>query len=132
MKFNYQARTKTGEVQSGIVDASSKEAAITLLKSHQLFVTVLEETALPFYVKKIKLFEKISRKEIVAFSRQLAIMFKSEIPLIEILQTLSKQAENLALREKIIGMVEKIEGGIRFQKHSVFIRKFSALFMLIW
>ena len=111
MKFNYQARTKTGEIQSGVVEASSKEAAINVLKSYQLFVTAIEEIAVPFYAKKIKLFERISKKEIVTFSRQLAIMFKSEIPLIEILQTLAKQAENQALKEKIMGMVEKIEGG---------------------
>jgi len=116
MKFNYQARTKTGEIQSGVVEASSKETAINLLKSHRVFVTVLEEISPPFYAKKIRFLERISRKEIVAFSRQLAIMFKSEIPLIEILETLVKQAENQALREKIIGMIDKIEGGTSLSK----------------
>lgn len=116
MKFNYQARTKFGEIQSGVVEASSKEAAINLLKAHQLYVTALNETAVPFYRRKIKFFEKISRKEIVAFSRQLAIMFKSEIPLIEILQTLAKQTQNPIFREKILGMTEKVEGGSSLSK----------------
>ena len=99
-----------------MVEASSKDAAINLLKSYQLFVTAVEEIAPPFYAKKIRLFQRISKKEIVAFSRQLAIMFKSEIPLIEILQTLAKQTENQALKEKILGMVEKIEGGTSLSK----------------
>ncbi len=51
MKFNYQARTKAGEIQTGVVESSSKEAAINLLKSHQLYVTVLEEAIVPFYAK---------------------------------------------------------------------------------
>jgi type IV pilus assembly protein PilC len=116
MKFNYQARTKTGEVQSGVVEASSKETAANLLRTKDLFVTALKEVTAPFYAKKIKLFQRISRKEVVALSRQLSIMFKSEIPLVEILQTLAKQTGNQALKEKIVSMIEKVEGGSSLSK----------------
>ena len=116
MKFNYQARTKAGEIQPGIVEASSREAAVNVLRSHGLYVTLLEEVSPPFYARKIKIFERIPRKEIVAFSRQLSIMFKSEIPLIEILNTLAKQTRNLSLREKILDMVDKVEGGTPLSK----------------
>lgn len=116
MKFNYQARTKTGEIQSGIVEASSREAAINVLKIHGVYITFLGEVSPPFYARKIKIFERTSRKEIVAFSRQLSIMFKSEIPLIETLNTLAKQTQNLSLREKILDMVEKVEGGTSLSK----------------
>ena len=34
MKFNYLARTKEGEIQTGIVEASDKESAITTLHSY--------------------------------------------------------------------------------------------------
>jgi len=116
MRFNYQARTKTGEIQSGIIEASSKEAAINLLRSHNFYVTILEEEVPPFYAKKIRLFKRISKKEIVAFSRQLSIMFKAEIPLIEILETLNKQTQNPFLKEKILDMIEKVEGGTSLSK----------------
>ncbi len=116
MKFNYQARTKTGEIQSGVVEASSREAAANVLRSHDLYVTFLEEILPPFYAKKIKIFDRVSKKEIVIFSRQLAIMFKSEIPLIEILNTLSKQTPNLGLKEKILDMLDKVEGGTTLSK----------------
>ena len=60
MKFNYQARTKKGEVQTGAVEASSREAALSLLQKHQLFVTFLEGVGeKPFYAQKIKLFERM-------------------------------------------------------------------------
>ena len=116
MKFNYQARTKTGEIQSGIVEASSREAAVNVLKIHGVYVTFLGEVSPPFYARKIKILERTSRKEIVAFSRQLSIMFKSEIPLIDTLNTLAKQTQNLSLREKILDMVEKVEGGTSLSK----------------
>ena len=116
MKFNYQARTKYGEIQTGTVEASSREAAFNLLKSYQLYVTYLEEVKVPVYAKEIKFLERVSRKEIVAFSRQLAIMFKSNIPLIEILQTIAKQIENPFFRAKVLDIAEKIEGGEKLSK----------------
>jgi type II secretory pathway component PulF len=111
MKFNYQSRTKTGEVQTGIVEASNREAAFKVLKTHGLYVTVLEEVATPIYASKIKFFERISSRDIVVFSRQLAIMFKSKVPFTEIFQTLAQQTKNVSFKEKILRLSEEVEGG---------------------
>jgi len=112
MKFNYQARDQKGEVQSGQVEASSREAAVTLLQRHGLYITFLEEVAAPpFYAQIIKILERTSQKDIVLFSRQLAIMFKSRVPLVESLEVLAVQARNLDLKEKIFKISEEIEGG---------------------
>ena len=115
MKYNYQARTKKGEVQTGIVEASSREAAIVLLRKYGLYVTILEEaTALPVYAKRLKLFEGITRQDIVLFSRQLSIMFKSKVPLVESLNVLSSQTRNLDLKERILDLSGEVEGGTSF------------------
>jgi len=112
MKFNYQARNKEGEVQSGTVEASSREAAINLLQKHGLYVTILEEAAaLPIYAKRIKIFERVSAKELVLFSRQLSILFKSKVSLVEALQVLAIQAKNASFKEKIFKLAEDVEGG---------------------
>lgn len=112
MKFNYQARTKAGEVQTGIVEASSREAALDLLQRAQLFVTILEEAERgPFYAKKIKLFGGVSKKDLVAFSRQLSLMFKSRISLVQALGTLADQTKGREFKEKITLISEDIEGG---------------------
>jgi len=112
VKFNYQARTPTGEVQSGRVEASSRAAAISLLQRHGLYITFLEEVAAPpLFARRIKLFERISQRDIVLFSRQLAIMFKSRVPLVEALEVLATQSRNSDLKEKILKMAEEIEGG---------------------
>ena len=111
MKFNYQARTQEGRVQTGVIEASSREAAITLLQKYGLYVTFLELTKIPFYAKKVEIFQRISRKDVVVFSRQLAIMFKSDVPVIEALQTISDQTKNQNFKEKILKIAEKVEGG---------------------
>lgn len=103
-----------GQVQTGIIEAASKEAALSLLQSHGLYITFLEEESPPFYARKIKLFEKTSRKDIVLFSRQLSIMFKSKISLIESLQTLSSQTKNPDFKDKILKISDEVEGGMSF------------------
>ena len=115
MKFNYQARTKTGEVQSGIIEASSREAAVNLLYKYELYITLLEPVeAVPIYAKKLTLFKKVSRRDIVLFSRQLSLMFKSKVSLMESLQVLATQTKNLDFKEKISELSESIEGGTSF------------------
>lgn len=111
MKFNYQARTQEGQIQTGVVEASSREAALTLLQKYGLYITFLEIAKVPFYAKRIEISQRISRKDIVVFSRQLAIMFKSNVPVVEALQTLSNQTKNQNFKERILKISEKVEGG---------------------
>lgn len=116
MKFNYQTRTKTGEIHSGQIEASSKEAAILLLQKYGLYVTFLEEAVSPLYAKRVRIFESISSKDVVLFCRQLAIMFRSKVPLIESLRVLSSQATNTDFKEKILEISEEVESGTSLSK----------------
>jgi len=112
MRFNYQVRTKKGEVRAGVIEASSREAAISLLQKYGLYVTVLEEAREePFYARRLKIFEKVSQKDIVLFSRQLSIMFASKVTLVESLRTLANQTKASDFREKILKISEEVEGG---------------------
>lgn len=126
MKFNYQARTEKGEVRAGAIEASSRETAIGLLQKHGLYVTVLEESKeAPIYAKRIKFFERVSVKEIVLFSRQLAIMFTSKVSLVESLRTLANQTKNADFKEKILKISEEVEGGTSF---SLALSKYPKIF----
>ena len=116
MKFNYQTRTEDGKIQAGIIEASSKEAALSILQKNKFYVTYLEEDKLPFYAKKLAFGQGVSTKEVVLFSRQIAMMFNSKIPLIESLKILSDQTKNMAFKEKILNISETVEGGIAFSE----------------
>jgi len=130
MKFFYQARSKTGKIQAGTVEASDRDSAFELLKSRGLYVTSLEKAITPVYAKKIKLFERVSNKEIVAFSRQLAIMFKSKVPIVETFRTLAQQTKNDTFREKILKIAEEVEGGTSLsQALSMFPKLFSPFYI---
>lgn len=117
MKFNYQARDEKGETQTGVIDASSREAALQLLARRNLYITLLEETGeVPWYSKRVVFLEHISLRDVVNFSRQLAIMFKSQVSLVESLRVISQQSTNPAFKEKILKMSEGVEGGTSFSK----------------
>jgi len=117
MRFNYQARTKEGKVQVGIVEAPSKEAALALLQKHGFYITLLEKVeAQPFYARRIRIFERVTGKDVAIFCRQLAIMFSSRVPLAESLETLARQTTNPNFREKILKLAEDVEGGAAFSQ----------------
>lgn len=116
MQFAYQARTETGQVRTGIVEASSRDNALLVLQKYGLYVTYLAEEKVPFYAKKLNLFQKTGARDVVLFSRQLAIMFKSEVSLVESLRALSEQAGNRDLKEKILLLAQEVEGGSSFSQ----------------
>ena len=117
MKFNYQAKTKDGEVQTGVVEAPSPETAIALLQEHNLFVISLESAETLFYfLEKLNIFKGGSRKEVVLFSRQLSIMFKSNVSLVESLKVLSEQLKNPRFKEVVLKLANEVEGGTPFSK----------------
>ena len=117
MKFTYHAKTKDGRLHSGIVEASSKEGALTLLQKHDLFVTFLEEAGKePFYRKPIRFFERIKKKDVAIFSMQLAIMLGSKVPLSETLSVLAYQTGKQTFKEIILKVAEEVEGGTTLSK----------------
>ena len=110
--FNYQARSKDGETQTGRVEAPNKKMATDILHRHNLIVVAIEEAKeVPIYARRIKFFERIKSKDIVIFSRQLTTLFEAEVPLVTALQTISRQTENMSFREKISEISADIEGG---------------------
>lgn len=130
MKYNYQARSKEGKIQMGTVEATDKDAAVSVLKGRGLYVTAIEEFAPPMYAKRLKIFERISKKDIVLFCRQLSIMFKSRVPLVEIFHTFAKQTKNQNFREIILKIAEKVEGGSSLSEaFALYPKHFSSFFI---
>ena len=110
MRFKYQARTKSGEVKSGYIEATSRQAAAELLRREELFVTALKRSD-ENLGRKIKFFDGVSAKDIALFSRQLSVMFKANVSLVESLRTIGAQTGNSSFRDKIINISKDVEGG---------------------
>ncbi len=112
MKYRYQARSKEGKIEIGTVEASSKDAAAALLQKYNIFVTSLkEESPQAFFLKKFSFKRKISKKDLAIFSRQLAVMLESRVPVTQSLSGLASQTAKESFREKIRKLSQLVEEG---------------------
>lgn len=110
--FVWEGKTRQGAVQKGELAANSKEEVIALLRKQNILpINVASKP------KEIKLSfgaPKISDKDIVILTRQLATMIDAGLPLVQCLDILGSQTENKALG-KIVGQVRSdVEGGSTF------------------
>lgn len=112
MKFSYKARNKEGKVETGTIEASSKEAAVNLLQKYNIFVTSLDEQGVSGSVFKKVIFEKkVSRKELTIFFRQLSVMLESRVPVVQSLQSLASQTRKNNFKETITKISHLVEEG---------------------
>jgi len=112
MKFNYQARTKKGKIQTGVVEAGSQEAAIDTLQRYDLVVVFLEELSeVPFYTRSLRFLQRIKQKDITIFYRQLAILFEANVSPIDSLRILGEQGRNTIFRNLIFDIEKDVRGG---------------------
>jgi len=112
MKFNYKAKTKQGEIQSGVIEASSNEAAIEILQRHDLIVIFLQGTSdIPFYARSLKFFQRVKTKELTMFYRQLAILFEADVSPLESLRILGEQTKNSLFKDLIFKVEKDVKGG---------------------
>lgn len=118
MEFNYVARTKQGEMQTGIVEAGNRNGAVETLQSRGLILLDLKagESGGSIFSMKLKIFQRVKLKEMTTFSRQLATLVSAQVPLLSSLQTLSKQTENEYFKDTILEVANDVEGGAVLSK----------------
>lgn len=129
MKFKYQAKNKRGEVQRGFIEATSKRSAINICVKNGLEVINLEEIQTNSILSGIfKLWEGVNAKEFVIFSRQLATLIDSKVPLLNALQSIATQTDNKYFSLKTKEIMADVDGGLSlsesFGKHPEVFSKF--------
>ncbi len=130
MKFSYQARTKHGDVQSGFIEASSKDVALEILREYGFFVTSLVKDERAFWQKKVTFLSEAGKRDITVFTRQLSIMSKSDITLTGALESIAGQTKKIGFREKILKIADAIQNGSSFsQAISYFPNTFSPFYI---
>jgi len=115
-KFNWEARSKTGAAQKGVMEAASAaivEAQLRKVGFSNIAVTeiaVKTSFRLPSFGKS----GKVSTKDLVIFTRQFATMIDSGLPLVQCLEILSSQQENKTFKDILYKVKESVEGGSTF------------------
>ncbi len=114
--FNWEARTKSGGVQNGTIEAASIEIVEAQLKKFGYSNIVIKEQVKGFSFK-LPSFKKggsVQTKDLVVFTRQFATMIDSGLPLVQCLEILSSQQENKTFKDVLYKVKESVESGSTF------------------
>src|SRR3989339_135702 len=114
MKFKYTARTKTGEMQAGQVEAGDRQEAIDTLQNHGLMVATLNKEEKSFLTMQFSIFSRVKNKDLVAFSRQLSTLFGAKVSLVTSLKILATQTTSMHFQEVIFDVANSVEAGEAF------------------
>src|SRR3989338_7760310 len=120
--YKYRALNKNGQLQKGLVEAATVEAVAELLAERKLtIVAVAEGKQNVMSLGAIPFFNKAKKKNVVIFSRQLAVMIAATVPIVQALRILIVQTEDKILKQIISDMANDIDGGMKlssaFAKH---------------
>lgn len=110
MRFYYQGKKLTGEIESGEIEALDQKEARAILESQGIFVEFLKETPPSLFEKEI-IFERIKEKDLVFFFYQLATLVSAGVPLVEALKVLEAQTKKRILKEKILEITKEVASG---------------------
>jgi type IV pilus assembly protein PilC len=135
-RFNYVALDTRGEEATGLVDAPSSNAAISQLRQAGYFPTSVIEEAIaspdgqearqraakmagitkPRAKKGVVLFarKKVKSKILMIFTRQLATLIDSGLPLLRSLNVLTKQERDKVLKKTINKIADSVQSGSTF------------------
>jgi len=115
MDFKYVAYNQQREVVKGKVDASSEAVALDLLNYGGLRVLTLKGVT-PFFRLGKLTSARIKPKEIVMFSRQLALLVESGIDIAAALDLLQEQVPNRTLKQAVASIAADIRGGAKLSQ----------------
>ena len=113
MKYIYKAKTAGGEEKTGEIEADNLTTAAEILRKQNLFIASL----VPIKEAKVsldfldKIFKKISLRDKVIFTQQLAVMLRSGFALVPALKILEKQTTNKFFSQTISKIAEEVRGG---------------------
>jgi type IV pilus assembly protein PilC len=135
-RFNYVALDTRGQEATGLVEAPSSNAAINQLRQAGYFPTSVIEEAIsgpdgkearqraakmagvtkPRAKKGIVLFQrkKVKSKILMIFTRQLATLIDSGLPLLRSLNVLAKQERDKVLKKTINKVADSVQSGSTF------------------
>ncbi len=116
MLFNYQALEESGKEVTGTIEAVSIDVAVGALQKRGLIVVGVEPAEQEVWYEKISFGQRVSNKDVVILSKQMATLFEAQVSPIKIFTMLSAEVENPVLRKSLGQVVTDIQGGFTISK----------------
>lgn len=134
-KFSYKARSQSGNLTTGYMDADSKNDVANFLMQDQMIPISIEKDTVDNKKDKktdgiVWPWQKISQMQIVMFSKQMYTLTKAGVPLTTAVQELIDSINYAPLKEALIDVHTQLDSGrelsVAFSRHP---RVFSPMFI---
>jgi general secretion pathway protein F len=124
--FRYDAMELDGKTVQGTIEAEDRKSALQLLGQRGLYPSNLEICSANGESKPgasgegtstpvtLRFGQRIRRKEITAFTREMSALLGAAIPIPQALTGIGEEGENPALRDVVLGISDSVRKGASF------------------
>jgi len=117
MLFKYHAIDQDGHDRDGTIEAPSQEVAVSALRRRNLIISAIESAEKKsLFNIKIPFFKRISNKDIVILSRQIATLFEAQVSALRIFRLLASEVDNPNLAIVLSSIGDDLQGGSPISK----------------
>jgi type IV pilus assembly protein PilC len=112
--YLYKALDSEGNLKEGTITAISVDVAINSLQRRGLIISEInsEEDSASVFSKNLTFFEKVTMRELVITTRQLATLFQAQVSALRIFRLLASETENPKLSRALNDVAESLQGGL--------------------
>lgn len=112
--FDYRAKDRDGQSVRGAIEAPSEAVASDLLREQNLIILGLAERKRSgLFQTSLAIFNRVPRKAVVVFARQLAVMISATVPIVQALRILVRQTEHVTFKIIISEVADEVDGGAK-------------------
>ncbi len=112
MLFKYKAIDPEGVKKEGEIDAPNRDMAVSGLQRRGLVIISIKDETESKSIFQLSFFEKVSNKDIVILSRQIATLFEAQVSALKSFTMLATNTENKLLSRKLTVVSDDLQAGI--------------------
>lgn len=117
MIFAYKAIDNNGEKKDGTIEAISIDVAIGAIQKKGLVISSISPVEESNYIRsKIRFLNRVSNKDIVILSRQMATLFDAQVSALQTFKLLATEMTNPILRRSLTEVADDLQGGSSISK----------------
>ena len=117
MLFKYHAIDQDGHERDGTIEAPSREVAVSALQRRNLIISVIESAEKhSLFDMDISFFGRVSNKDVVILSRQIATLFEAQISALRVFRLLATEVDNKQLAVVLSTVGDDLQGGSPISK----------------
>ncbi|MFZ2593773.1 MAG: type II secretion system F family protein [Minisyncoccia bacterium] len=112
--FSYKAVDSDGKPATGTIDAVTVDVAVSSLQRRGLIVQTIDPVkgGNSIMGKSLTFFERISTKDVVMLSRQVATLFEAQVSALRAFRLLATETTNPALQDRLTTIANDIQAGM--------------------